>query len=242
VYPRKFKRPADTRANVADATQPPRLEGPLLNIQWAVLDVNRTPLCLPGSDKVPAEVSLLQLFKSFILTRYRILWGHYYRSGDIIESGKATSLEEADRVEILFDNGSRPPQTHVDVDYVIGTERFKIRVKKGTTVEQFQESLTYMYKNRQMVGIASEDVQTSAEYSLEDWLQRTKGIPFQVMTAKTVQVVIDFRGSQTHFAVIETVSEEDFKKAVRLIQISFPAESEMNKHLPRPAPKGSVSN
>jgi hypothetical protein len=35
------------------------------------------------------------------------------------------------------------------------------------------------------------------------------------MLAKTVQVVLDFRGTQTHFAVLESASEEDFKKAVR---------------------------
>jgi hypothetical protein len=53
VYPRKFKRPVESRAVVASPTQPPRLEGPLVNIQWAVVDTNHTQLCHPGNSLVP---------------------------------------------------------------------------------------------------------------------------------------------------------------------------------------------
>jgi hypothetical protein len=136
------------------------------------------------------------------------MWGHHYRSGDITESGKVTSLEEADSVEILVDQGLIPPQpqpksqTQVEVDYVIGTERFKIQVRKGFTVDDLQNRLAFVHKGRTIAGIASEFFQIAGEDSVEDWLQRTAGIPLQVMVAKTVHVAIEFRGAQTHFAVL----------------------------------------
>jgi flagella basal body P-ring formation protein FlgA len=88
-----------------------------------------------------------------------------------IEAGKVTSLEEADTVEVLVDLGSLPPQTHVDVDYVIGSESFKTRVKKGTTIGQFREALSYSRKSKQIVGIASEGTEIDKDDSVEDWLQ-----------------------------------------------------------------------
>jgi hypothetical protein len=56
VFPKKIKRPSETHALVADAVQPPRVDGPLINI-----------LCQPGNTFVPEEINLLQLFKACIL-------------------------------------------------------------------------------------------------------------------------------------------------------------------------------
>jgi hypothetical protein len=61
VYPKQFRRSGEERATVADPVQPVRFEGPMMNIQWAVLDVDRNQIGLSGNGKVPAEITLLQL-------------------------------------------------------------------------------------------------------------------------------------------------------------------------------------
>jgi hypothetical protein len=95
VYPKKFKRPSENRANPAGAVQASRIEGPMIEIQWKVSDVSGSQLCLPGNSRVPEEISLLQLFKIFILPKYRIqgiqiMWGNHFRgegTGTISEAG-----------------------------------------------------------------------------------------------------------------------------------------------------------
>jgi ribonuclease HI len=84
VYPKVIKRPNENRAQLGGAAQPPRIEGPFINIQWKVTDGFRNPLCLPGHSLVPEEISLLQLFKIFIAAKNRIagiqiMWGDHYR-------------------------------------------------------------------------------------------------------------------------------------------------------------------
>jgi hypothetical protein len=222
VYPRKFKRPVETRAVIAGPVQPPRFEVPLINIQWAVADVNRNPLCQPGNSRVPEEISLLQLFKTCIVSKHRIqgvqiMWGDHLRAGSIIETGKVSTLEEADFVEIIVDQGTLPsaPANQVEIDYVIGNERYKINVKKGMTIEKLREKLTYIHKGRNISGIASEGTQIAEEDSVEDWLQRTRGIPLEVVIPRMVQVIVDFRGGEKHFTIHETATEEEFKNLVR---------------------------
>jgi hypothetical protein len=61
---------------------------------------------VPTSSSVPEEVSLLQLWKKCIASRYgipvkRISWGKHYRGGLEIEEGVVTTLEEADLVEVI---------------------------------------------------------------------------------------------------------------------------------------------
>jgi hypothetical protein len=77
------------------------------------------------------------------------MWGDHYRGSSVIESGKVTSLEERDLVEIIVDDGTLPPAvpavSQFDVTYVLGNERFTKSVKKGTTVEQFKESTPAPY-------------------------------------------------------------------------------------------------
>jgi hypothetical protein len=63
VYPKTFKRSEETSATVSGPIRPRRLEGPKVNIQWVALDTERKQLSLPNSDKVPAEVTLLQMWK-----------------------------------------------------------------------------------------------------------------------------------------------------------------------------------
>jgi hypothetical protein len=95
----------------------------MINTQWAVMDVDRNPIGLPGNDKVPVEITHLQLWKIVLKAptpALQIMWGNHLRSGDIIETGRVTTLEEADFVEILVDSGAAPTVTHIDVRYKIG--------------------------------------------------------------------------------------------------------------------------
>jgi hypothetical protein len=71
------------------------------------------------------------------------------------------------------------------------------------------------HKSKQIVGIASEGTEIDKDDPVEDWLQRTAGIPLEVMLAKTVQVILDWHGTESHFVVNESVNEKDFRKAVR---------------------------
>jgi hypothetical protein len=84
VFPMRLKRPSETHSVVADAIHPPRVEGPFINIQWNVLDTSHNQLCQPGKTLVPEEISLLQLFKTCVLSIHRIpavqiMWGDHYR-------------------------------------------------------------------------------------------------------------------------------------------------------------------
>jgi hypothetical protein len=72
VYPRRIKRPLENKANPSGAIQIPRIEGPLIGIQWKVSNTTGNQLCLPGNSRVPEEISLLQLFKTFISPKFRI--------------------------------------------------------------------------------------------------------------------------------------------------------------------------
>jgi ribonuclease HI len=113
VYPKRIVRPAENRALLGGPAQPPRVEGPMIHIQWKVSDINGAALCPPGNCEVPEEIGLLQLFKIHVLSRYRIqgiqiLWGNHYRAGSILEIGKVTTLEEGDMVEIVVDQGVAP--------------------------------------------------------------------------------------------------------------------------------------
>jgi hypothetical protein len=47
VYPKKIKRPVENRAMLGGPVQPQRVEGPMIHIQWSVLDVNEQQLCPP---------------------------------------------------------------------------------------------------------------------------------------------------------------------------------------------------
>jgi hypothetical protein len=220
VYPRKIKRPNETRAILGGGAQPSRIEGPLINVQWKVVDGAKNTLCLPGNSQVPEEISLLQLFKIFICPRYRIqgiqiIWGDHYRGADIIEHGKVTTLEEGDLVEIIVDQGTAPQPTQIEVDYEVGSERHKIYVDRTATIEQLKQRISYIHKGRGIHAIASEGIVIADEDPVEDWLQRSLGIPFTAILPKTVQVVVDFRGTEKHFTVQDTATEEDFKALVR---------------------------
>jgi hypothetical protein len=161
VHPRKFKRPNENRVNPTGAIQAARIEGPMVEIQWKVSDVSGKQLCLPGNSKVPEEIGLLQLFKIFILPKYRIhgiqiMWGNHYRGCDVLEIGKITSLEEGDLVEIVVDQGTAPQVTQVEVEYQIGSEKFKIYVERSMTIQQLKQRLNYIHKGRRITATASE--------------------------------------------------------------------------------------
>jgi hypothetical protein len=220
VYPKKIKRPSDVKAPIAGPIQPPRLEGQLVNIQLAVADTARNPLCQPGHSLVPEEIGLLQLFKTCVLTKYRIpgiqvMWGDHIREGSIIETGKVTTLDEADFVEIIVDQAPLPQSNQVEVDYMVGTESYKITVRRGTTVEQLRDRLNLVHKGRGITAIMSEGCQIANEDSVEEWLQRSKGIPLEAVVPKKVQVVFDFKTTQKHFTIHETATEEEFKALVK---------------------------
>jgi ribonuclease HI len=50
VYPKKIKRPNENRAVLGGPAQPSRIEGPMINIQWKVVDGSKNQLCLPGNS------------------------------------------------------------------------------------------------------------------------------------------------------------------------------------------------
>jgi hypothetical protein len=68
-----------------------------------------------------------------------IMWGNHDLAGDIIETGKVTSLLEADTAEVIVGDGKKKAQTHVDVNYTMGDQTFKTRVKRGATIAEFRE-------------------------------------------------------------------------------------------------------
>jgi nucleoside 2-deoxyribosyltransferase len=220
IYPKTIKRPTENLAQLGGPAQPPRIEGPLIDIQWKVTDISGQQLCLPGNSKVPEEISLLQLFKIFILPKYRIpgiqiMWGNHYRGGNILEINKVTTLEDGDLVEIIVDQGKAPQATQVEVEYMIGSEKHTIYVNRSTTIEQLTQRLNFEHKGKGVHAIASEGLVIAPEDSVEDWIQRTAGIPLTAVLAQTVQVVVDFRGVEKYFTVQDTASEEDFKALVR---------------------------
>jgi hypothetical protein len=151
VYPKKITRPSENRAQLGGPAQPPGIEGPLIDIQWKVSDLSGNQLCLPGNSKVPEEISLLQLFKIFVLPRYRIqgiqiIWGNHYRGGDILEIGSVSSLESGDLVEIVVDQGTAPQATQMEVEYMVGIEKHKVYVDRSTTIEQLTQRLPLLIK------------------------------------------------------------------------------------------------
>jgi hypothetical protein len=153
--------------------QPPRVEGPLINIQWKVSDINGAQLCPPGNCTVPEEIGLLQLFKIHVLSRYRIqgiqiLWGNHYRAGSILEIGKVTTLEAGDLVEIIVDQGVAPQATQMEVKYVVGSEEFTMYVNRETTIEQLTQKLAYAHKGKGIHAIASEGLVIAPEDPVED--------------------------------------------------------------------------
>jgi hypothetical protein len=219
VYPKKINRPTENRAQLGGPAQPPRIEGPLIDIQWKISDLSGNQLCLPGNSRVPEEISLLQLFKIFVLPKYhlqgiQIMWGNHYRGGDILEIGKITTLEDGDLVGIVVDQGKAPQATQIEVEYMVGPEKHKVYVDRSTTIEQLTQRLNFAHRGRGVHAIASEGLIIAPEDPVEDWIQRTAGIPLKAVLPKTVQVVVDFRGVEKHFTVQDTVSEEDFKALV----------------------------
>jgi hypothetical protein len=220
VYPKKIPRPTENRAMLGGPVQPPRVEGPMIHIQWSVVDVNDKQLCPPGNCSVPEEIGLLQLFKTHTLARYRvqgiqIMWGKHWRSGTILETGKVTDLEENDLVEIIVDQGVAPQATQMEVKYMVGSKEFKVYVPRDTTIEQLTQRLAFVHKGRGIHAIASEGVPIDASDPVEDWLQRTADIPLQAVTPKTVQVIVEFRGQQKHLTVQDTIDIEGFKALAR---------------------------
>jgi hypothetical protein len=220
VYPRRIKRPTENRVNPKEAVQAARIEGPMIGIQWKVSYISGKQLCLLGNCRVPEEISLLQLFKIFILPKFRIqglqiMWGNHYRGGDFLEIGQVSSLEKGDLVEIVVDQGTAPSPTQVEVEYKIESKKYRILVERSMTIEQLRQRLNHEHKGKRITGIASEGNPIAEEDPVEDWIQRTAGIPLVAILPKTVQVIVDFRGTFKHFAVQDDVSEEGFKALVK---------------------------
>jgi hypothetical protein len=152
------------------------------------------------------------IFKKLRQPAVQIMWGNHYRAGIIIETGKVTTHEDADMVEVIVDDGKPKTQTHVEVNYAVGNETFKTRVKKGTTIAEFRETLSYRHKGKQIVGIAFDGDEIAQEDAVDAWLTRSLNTPLHAMLARLVQVILEWRGRQFHLAVRERTSEKDFKK------------------------------
>jgi hypothetical protein len=189
VYPKSFKRVDETRATVADPVQAIRYDGPMVNIQWVILDTDRNQLAIPGSGKVPEEITLLQLCKVVAkspVPETQIIWGNHLRSGDIIETGHVTTLEEADFVEILVDNGAAPAQTHIEVKYKLGSETFDTRVRKDATIGDLKEALSYVHRGRQIQAVAFEGADIDQADPVDDWMGRSLNHPLELRVAALV--------------------------------------------------------
>jgi ribonuclease HI len=220
VYPKKIKRPSENRASLSAAIKMARIEGPMVDIQWKVTDVNGKELCLPGHSRVPEEISLLQLFKIFIYPKFhiqgiQISWGNHYRGSAILEVGQVSSLEPGDLVEIVVDQGAAPVATQVEVQYQIESEKFTMFVDRATTIEQLKQRLSFTHKGKRITGISINGSQIADEDPVEEWIQRSSGVPFVVTLPKTVQVVVNFRGTEKHFAVQDDVPLKDFEALVK---------------------------
>jgi hypothetical protein len=205
---------------VSDPIQPMRREGPMIAIQWAVLDTDRKQLAPPGNASVPEETTLLQLWKLVIAPKnsqpaVMIMWGNHYREGNIVETGKVASLKESDIVEVIVDDGKKKPQTHVDVNYTVGDQIFKTRVKRTDTIAEFRERISYAHKGKPIVGIALGVEEIAKEDAVEDWLTRSLSTPFQAVLAKMVQVILGWRGQELHMAARENWTLKEFMKEVK---------------------------
>jgi hypothetical protein len=114
---------------------------------------------------------------------------------------------------------------------MLGTERFTKSVKKGTTVEEFKESLKFIHKRSQIAAVANHEGYIIAqEDDLEEWINRTSEKPFRILPTKQVQVIIDFRGTHQHFVVSENASEKGFRQAVR-IHLRLPTKTKLTVRL-----------
>jgi hypothetical protein len=126
VCPKRFARADETRAKTSDAVAPLRTEGPLLSVQWSLLNSQNDPLIRTTRAVVPEEITLLQFWKLIIARRYsipaeRVLWANHYREGNVIGTGKVTSLTVADSVEIIVEEKKKPQ--HCEVSYTVARQR-----------------------------------------------------------------------------------------------------------------------
>jgi hypothetical protein len=92
---------------------------------------------------------------------------------------------------------------------------YSTRVKKGTTIGDLKEFLTSTHRGKQILGIAFEDIENDQADGVEEWMGRSLNHPLQVMIPKTVRVILEFRGQQTHMAVSDRISEKDFKNEAK---------------------------
>jgi hypothetical protein len=143
------------------------------------------------------------------------MWGDHFRGGSLIETGRVSSLEEGDLVGIVVDQGAVPLTPQIEVEYEVESQKFKIMVAKGTTIEQLRERLKYIHRGRGIYAIASEGSIIANEDSVEDWLQRTADIPLTAVLPKQVQVILDFRGTQKPLQIHDTATEKEFKALAR---------------------------
>jgi hypothetical protein len=141
--------------------------------------------------------------------------GNHYREGNIIETGKVTSLRDADLVEVIVYDGKKKPQTHVGVNYTVGDQTFKTRVKRTATIAEFRESISYAHKGKPVLGIALGGNESAQEDSVEDWFTRSLNTPFQAVLSKMVQVILGWRGQELHMAARESWTLKGFKKEVK---------------------------
>jgi hypothetical protein len=154
VYPKRFARSNESKARIKDTAPPVRTEGPFVNVQWTLFNGQGQLLIMTSTALVPEEITPLQFWKKFGATRYtlpvrKVAWGKHCRGGLEIESGKVTTLEEADSVEIIVDEKKKKSQ-QCEVTYTVGdeTQVYKSMVRKESTIGQIREIVAMAHKGR----------------------------------------------------------------------------------------------
>jgi hypothetical protein len=115
VYPRRFERSNETTAKTGDKTNPVRMEGPLIHIQWLLSAETGEQAMMPTSTTVPEEISVSQLWHKSVANRYKkpvetITWGRHFRAGAVVETGMVSELLENDGVEIIITEKKKDKQ------------------------------------------------------------------------------------------------------------------------------------
>jgi hypothetical protein len=108
----------------------------------------------------------------------KISWGKNYRKGLEIVEGVATSLEEADAIEVMVE-GEKKKDGEIDVAYTTGEEPqvYHIWVKDTVLVEDVRKTIALAHKGNPITKLASEGAEIADEDSYKDWMFTTEGHP-----------------------------------------------------------------
>jgi hypothetical protein len=120
-------------------------------------------------------------------------------------------------VEVIVGDGKKRNQSHVDVNYVIGDQAFKTRVRRTLTMSELRETISYMHKGRPIAGLSYEGVDIAGEDLVEDLVIRLGKTPLRVVLSKMVQVTLGWRGQELHMAAREGWTARSSRRRLRSV-------------------------